>query len=74
LILRRQSRKIAIQTSPENSSQDIISEKKNLIIKKGLLEHLQPNDLQQRSPKHTMEKRQPLQQTLLRKLDPHVED
>jgi hypothetical protein len=30
---------------------------------------ISPTDLQQRSLKHTMEKRQPLQQMLLRKLD-----
>jgi hypothetical protein len=34
--------------------------------------HLQPTDLQQRSPKHMMEKRQPLQQMLLGKLDIHM--
>jgi hypothetical protein len=31
--------------------------------------HPQPADLPQRSPKHTMEKRQPLQKMLLGKLD-----
>jgi hypothetical protein len=34
--------------------------------------HLQPTDLQQRSPKRTIEKRQPLQQMLLGKLDIHM--
>jgi hypothetical protein len=35
--------------------------------------HLQPADLRQRSPKHMMEKRQPLQQMLLGKLDFHMQ-
>jgi hypothetical protein len=35
--------------------------------------HLQPADLQQRSPKHTMEKGQPVQQMLLGKLDIHMQ-
>jgi hypothetical protein len=34
--------------------------------------HLQPTNIQQRSPKHMMEKRQPLQQMLLGKLDIHM--
>jgi hypothetical protein len=34
--------------------------------------HLQSTDLQQRSPEHRMEKRQPLQQMLLGKLDIHM--
>jgi hypothetical protein len=34
--------------------------------------HLQPSDLRQMSPKHTVEKRQPLQQMLLGKLDIHM--
>jgi hypothetical protein len=34
--------------------------------------HLYPTDLQQRSPKHTMEKRQALQQMLLERLDFHM--
>jgi hypothetical protein len=33
---------------------------------------LHPTDLRLRSPKHTMEKRQPLQQMLLEKLDTHM--
>jgi hypothetical protein len=33
--------------------------------------HIEPTNLQQRSLKHTMEKRKPLQQILLRKLDTH---
>jgi hypothetical protein len=37
--------------------------------------HLQPTDLWQRIPKHTMEKRQPLQQNVTGKTGyPHVED
>jgi hypothetical protein len=31
--------------------------------------HLQPSDFSQRSPKHTLEKKQPLQQMVLGKLD-----
>jgi hypothetical protein len=34
--------------------------------------HLYPTDLQQRSSKHKMEKRQHLQQMLMRKLDIHT--
>jgi hypothetical protein len=34
--------------------------------------HPQPTDLQQRSPIHTMEKRQPLQQMLLGNLNIHI--
>jgi hypothetical protein len=34
--------------------------------------NLYPTDLQQRSPKHIMEKKQPLQQMLLGKLDIHM--
>jgi hypothetical protein len=37
------------------------------------LMHLQPTDLQQRNPKHTMEKRQPLQQMLLGKVYIHMQ-
>jgi hypothetical protein len=34
--------------------------------------HLYPTDLQEKSPKYMMEKRQPLQQILLGKLDIHM--
>jgi hypothetical protein len=36
------------------------------------LMYLPPTDLQQRSPKHTMEKKQPVQQMLLGKLNIHM--
>jgi hypothetical protein len=36
--------------------------------------HLQPTDLQQRHPKHTTEKRKPLQQMMLGKLDIHMKN
>jgi hypothetical protein len=36
--------------------------------------HLYPTDVWQRSPKHTMEKRQPLQQMSLGKLDIHLKN
>jgi hypothetical protein len=35
--------------------------------------HLEPTNLQQRSPKHMLEKRHPLQQMLLGKQDIHMQ-